>query len=56
MERLKCQNCGKFILGLKTKAHIQFGGKSPPVEKDGLCPVCWKKANPGKPLPILPGW
>jgi hypothetical protein len=56
MESKKCQRCGRLVLYLETKRRISFAGTLPPVQKDGLCPVCWMEAHPGETIPGLPGW
>ncbi len=56
MELKKCWRCEKSVLFLETRAHIQFGGVPPPVQLEGLCPICWVHFHPDKEVPQLPGW
>jgi hypothetical protein len=55
MEIEKCHRCDRRVLYLETKRRIETA-EPPPVQKDGLCPVCWTEAHPGEPVPRLPGW
>jgi hypothetical protein len=46
-----CPHCNRRVLYLETKRRICLGGTPPPVQKDGLCPICWVQTHPGEPVP-----